>query len=101
MRAALLIALGVVVGIGAGYNRAADAQAAPGTLNLVVVCVNCIPEAMPQENYNKGNILLDQHTGNLWFYPALTPGVKPRLLGTLTAAGLPIANPPTEASVRR
>jgi hypothetical protein len=96
MRAALLVAVGLVIGIGASHGRGVDAQAGGPKLNLVVVCVNCIPDAMPQEGYNRGNILLDQNTGNFWFYPALSPDVKPRLLGTLTAIGRPLAKPPTE-----
>ena len=91
MRAALLLAAGLVIGIGAGYGRDTQAQAAAGKLNLVVVCVKCIPDAMPNEDYNRGTILLDQNTGDLWFYPALSPDVKPRLLGTLTAPGQPLA----------
>ena len=93
MRSALYVSLGLVIGIGAGYGRGIDAQESAGRLNLVVVCVKCIPDEMPQEAYNSGDILLDQNTGNLWFYPALSPGVKPRLLGTLTAAGRPVSKP--------
>jgi hypothetical protein len=93
MRAALLVGLGLVIGIGAGYGRGLDAQGTAAKLNLVVVCVKCIPDEMPQEAYNTGNILLDQNTGDLWFYPALSPGVKPRLLGTLAAPGEPVFKP--------
>ena len=93
MRAALLVAVGLVIGIGAGYGKGIDAQGTAGKLNLVVVCVKCIPDEMPQEAYNSGDILLDQNTGDLWFYPALSPGVKPRLLGTLTAPGAPVSKP--------
>ena len=93
MRAALLVGIGLVLGIGAGYGRGMEAQGAPGKLNLLVVCVKCIPEEMPQEAYNSGDILLDQNTGDLWFYPALSPGVKPRLLGTLAAPGQPVSKP--------
>jgi hypothetical protein len=63
-----------------------------------VICHKCIPDAMPQEAYNSGDILLDETTGNLWFYPALSPGVKPRLLGTLAAPGEPLAAPPTASA---
>ena len=93
MRAALLLAAGLVIGIGAGYGRDTHAQGAAGTLNLVVVCVKCIPDAMPKEEYNSGTILLDQNTGALWFYPALSPGVRPRRLGTLAAPGQPVTEP--------
>jgi len=93
MRAALLVAVGLVIGIGAGYGRGIGAQETAGKLNLVVVCVKCIPGDMPQEAYNSGDILPDQNTGDLWFYPALSPGVKPRLLGTLAAPGEPVSKP--------
>ena len=93
MRAALLVAIGLVIGIGASDGRDTHAQDTAGKLNLVVVCVKCIPDEMPKEDYNSGDILLDQNTGDLWFYPALSPGVKPRLLGTLTAPGRPVAKP--------
>lgn len=93
MRAALLVAAGLVIGIGVGYGRDTYAQGAAGKLNLVVVCVKCIPDAMPNEDYNSGTILLDQNTGDLWFYPALSPGVRPRLLGTLAGPGQPVTKP--------
>ena len=95
MRAALFVAVGLVIGLGAGYGQGPTAQGRAAGLHLVVVCHKCIPDAMPQEAYNSGDILLDENTGNLWFYPALSPGVKPRLLGTLTAPGEPLAAPPT------
>jgi len=95
MRTTLLVAIGLVIGLGAGYGKATSAQGSAGRLNLVVVCHKCIPDAMPQEAYNSGDILLDQNTGDLWFYPALTPGVKPRLLGTLPAPGDALSPPRT------
>ncbi len=95
MRTALFIVLGVLIGISATAGGSARLRATTTTpLDIVVVCVKCIPEDMPQEAYNSGNILLDQHTGQLWFYPALSPGVTPRLLGTLGTLGQPIAKPP-------
>lgn len=93
MRAAIVVTVGLLLGIAAGYGRATQAQAPVAKLNMVVVCIKCIPDEMPQEAYNSGDILLDQNTGNLWFYPALTPGVKPRLLGTLSAPGQPLSKP--------
>ena len=99
MRSALFVAIGLAIGIGAGYGSGAVAQGSP-KLNLVVICANCIPDDMPQEAYNKGNILLDQSTGNIWFYQTLNPGVKPRLMGTLTAPGQPLAKPPQKAGIR-
>lgn len=93
MRAALLIAVGLVIGMGAGYGRETLAQGNAAKLNLVVVCVKCIPDDMPQEAYNAGDILLDQNTGDLWFYPSLGPGVKARLMGTLNALGQPVSKP--------
>jgi hypothetical protein len=96
MRAALLVAVGLVIGLGAGYGKGPSAQGTAGKLDLVVVCHKCIPDAMPQEAYNSGDILLDQNTGDLWFYPALSPGVKPRLLGTLGTPGKPLS-PPRDA----
>lgn len=95
MRVALLIAMGFMAGLGATFGAGASAQAPAARLNVVVVCVNCIPDGMPDEAYNRGTILLNQSTGDLWFYPALSPGVKPRLLGTLTAPGTPLAAPRT------
>lgn len=85
-----IVAITVLWVSGAGTTRA---QAPGARLNLTVVCVKCIPDAMPQEAYNAGNILLDQTTGDLWFYPALSPGVKPRKLGTLTTLGEPLIAP--------
>jgi hypothetical protein len=93
MRSAFIIAAGLLIGIAVGYGKGLQAQPAAPRLNMVIVCVRCIPDDMPQESYNAGNILLDQNTGNLWFYPALSPGVKPRLLGTLPTPGQPIAKP--------
>jgi len=93
MRAALFVAVGLVIGLGAGYGQGPTAQRRAAGLHLVVVCHQCIPDAMPQEAYNSGDILLDENTGDLWFYPALSPGVKPRLLGTLGAPGEPLAAP--------
>jgi hypothetical protein len=93
MRAALLIAAGLVIGMGVGYGKGTLAQGSAARLNLVVVCVKCIPDDMPQEAYNAGDILLDQNTGDLWFYPSLGPGVKPRLMGTLNALGQPVSKP--------
>ena len=92
MRRTLLVA---IVAIAAAFVFGHNApDAAPQTaLNLVVVCVKCVPDDMPQEAYNAGNILLDQNTGDLWFYPALSPGVKPRLLGRFSAPGQPLARP--------
>ena len=93
MRTVFLIAVGLTIGLSAGYGTGASAQAPAARLNVAVVCVSCIPAGMPDEAYNRGDILLNQNTGELWFYPALSPGVKPRLLGTLTALGQPLAKP--------
>ena len=93
MRAAWFVLVGLLVGIAASQGNGTAAQSAVPRLNLEVVCVKCIPDDMPQEAYNAGNILLDLNTGNLWFYPALSPGVKPRLLGTMEAAGQPLVKP--------
>jgi hypothetical protein len=87
---AALAALTLVWAVGAGVPRAAAPEP---RLNVMVVCVKCIPEDMPQEAYNAGNILLDQTTGDLWFYPALSPGVKPRKLGTIKELGQPLLAP--------
>ena len=92
MRHGILVAVVIVVAMVLVGRTTPNAQT-PTKLNLVVVCVKCIPDDMPQEAYNSGNILLDQNTGNLWFYPALSPGVKPRLLGKFTEPGQPLLKP--------
>jgi hypothetical protein len=89
MRHGILVALVVIAAAFLG-GRSTPRAESPAKLNMVVVCVKCIPDDMPQEAYNSGNILLDQNTGNLWFYPALSPGVKPRLLGRFTEPGQPL-----------
>jgi hypothetical protein len=92
MRNGVLVALLVIAAAFLG-GRSTPRAESPGKLNMLVVCMKCIPDDMPQEAYNAGNILLDQNTGNLWFYPALSPGVKPRLLGRFTEAGQPLMKP--------
>ncbi|HSL24375.1 MAG TPA: hypothetical protein VK886_22765 [Vicinamibacterales bacterium] len=99
MRKRLLIALLVIAGMLSAAAMVPRAQSST-PFNVVVICVKCVPEDMPQEAYNAGNILLDQNTGNLWFYPALSRGVKPRLLGRFPAMGEPLL-PPDQAPARR
>lgn len=93
MRQGILVALLVVAAAFLGSRSTPRAESPAAKLNMIVVCAKCIPDDMPQEAYNSGNILLDQNTGNLWFYPALSPGIKPRLLGRFTEAGQPLLKP--------
>lgn len=93
MQRLMSIALAAVTVLWISGIGATRAEAPGARLNLTVVCVKCIPDEMPQESYNAGNILLDQTTGDLWFYPALSPGVKPRKLGTFTKLGEPLVSP--------
>jgi hypothetical protein len=93
MQRLMMAALAALALVWVGGARAPRAAAPEPRLNLTVVCVKCIPDDMPQEAYNAGNILLDQNTGDLWFYPALSPGVKARKLGTLTQLGQPMLAP--------
>lgn len=92
MRHGILVALLAAAAAFYGGRSTPKAETSP-RLNMCIVCVKCIPDDMPQEAYNAGNILLDQDTGNLWFYPALSPGVKPRLLGRFTQPGQPLLRP--------
>lgn len=92
MRNAVLVVFLVVAAAFLGGRSTPQAES-PAKVNVVVVCVKCIPDDMPQEGYNAGNILLDQNTGKLWFYPALSPGVKPRLLGTIGELGQAVLKP--------
>jgi hypothetical protein len=90
MRQGVFVVFVVIAAVFLWGRTTPRAESLAPKLNMIVVCAKCIPDDMPQESYNSGNILLDQNTGNLWFYPALSPGVKPRLLGRFTEPGQPL-----------
>jgi len=85
-----VIAVAAVVGL-THLQTTARAQSTSSALNVVVICGSCVMQGAALTLENAGTMLLDQATGDIWFYKSSSPlGTPPTYVGKLARVGDPI-----------
>jgi hypothetical protein len=82
-----VVACAAVVGL-RYLQTTVRAQSPSTTLNVVVLCASCVLPGTAVTIENVGTSLLDQSTGDIWFYKGNSPlGTPPTYVGKMTRVG--------------